>query len=66
MQDKVKLFPVGMIHSIFIGDDFISDWMVFRKFEYSNKQFNVRGFGRTKDEAMADYEYELQEIEDEI
>ena len=40
----------------FIGDD----WMVSRQFSKKGKTIYVKGFGRTRAEAMLDYEAELE------
>lgn len=55
--------PIGLLKVIqildrdtFIGDD----WMVSRQFSKDGKTIYVKGFGRTRGEAMLDYEAELE------
>ena len=58
------LVPVTLLKTIKIMDskvDICDDWMVWRMFKTENGEtFSIKGFGRTKDEALKDFEAELQ------
>ncbi len=58
------LVPVTLLKTIKIMDseiDVCNDWMVCQTFKLENgKVISVVGFGRTKDEALMDFEAELQ------
>lgn len=58
------LVPITLLKTIKIMDseiDVCNDWMVCQTFKLENKNIiSVVGFGRTKDEALMDFEAELQ------
>ena len=59
----IKLEPITMINIVQIMSGFIEDWMVSRTFTKNGKEVYVRGFGRTRREALIDFDAEVYDEE---
>lgn len=54
------MIPISNLHVVKFSDD-PEDWIVWRTFREGAKVFKIRGFGRTRAEALDDYEREVEE-----
>lgn len=60
---KKNLVPIENLKIIKIveGDNLIGDdWMVSRKYKFGEDDIWIKGFGRTRAEALLDYKAELE------
>lgn len=60
-----ELQPTSILKIVQIMSGFIEDWMASRIFVKNGKEICVRGFGRTRRDALVDFdaEVELEEME---
>lgn len=68
LNDK-KLIPITILRvdKIVSGDSILPDeWMVTRIFELEGKEIYIKGFGRSRAEAILDFQAELEEAELEV